>query len=244
VIRAEIQLLLIFLSCIFLFCASFWNNDRSMGVCIVASRLYKILIEEVDSMRRPIFLAFFILSAGCLLATAQQQNSPTALRGELRRLLSMPAPTPRVADEAEKQKEKSSRPLEFYDSAKPPPDDAPIADLLDYWESAQIRRHTPQPSEATRRRLMAASESEPEKLPRFLNLLPEDAAAAERVKKLHDEALASDRFDEAWRKSVRDWLRFNSKYFLGELPRAICDRPSPKRRHPARVALAVRPRLA
>jgi len=57
----------------------------------------KIVIEEVDSMRRSIFLALFFLSAGCLLAAAQQQNSSTTLRGELRKLLSLSAPTPRVA---------------------------------------------------------------------------------------------------------------------------------------------------
>lgn len=38
--RPEIQFLLIFLSCIFLFGASFWVNDRSMGVYVVDSRLY------------------------------------------------------------------------------------------------------------------------------------------------------------------------------------------------------------
>ncbi len=167
-------------------------------------------------MRRSIFLTFFILSAGCLFATAQQQNFRTATTTELRKLLSLPAPTPRVADGAEKRNEKPPRTLKFFDSAKTPPDDAPIADLLDYWE-----RHAnpgdPQPSEATRQRLLAACEGEPERLPRLLKSLPQDAATAERVKKLYDEALAAARFDEDWRKKVRDWLRSNSKYFLGEL---------------------------
>src|SRR5262245_25156038 len=176
----------------------------------------KIVIEEVDSMRRSIFLAIFTLSAGCLLATAQQRNSPTTIRGELRKLLSLPAPTPRLADEAEKRNAKPPRPPDFYDSAKTPPDDAPVADLLDYWEHYASSRE-PKPSEATRQRLLAACVGEPERLPRLLNLLPQDSAAAERVKKLYDKALTSDRFDEDWRKSVRDWLRFNSKYFIGEL---------------------------
>src|SRR5262245_3911687 len=179
--------------------------------------LLKIEIEEVDSMRRLIFLTLFILSSGCLLAAAQQQNSPTTLRGELRKLLSLPAPTPRLADEAEKRGEKPSRPPEFYDSAKTPPDDAPIADLLDYWELPRLRPSSPQPSEATRQRLLAASEGEQERMPSLLNLLPQDADEAERVKHLYDEAMSSDRFDEDWRKSVRDWLRYNSKYFIGEL---------------------------
>jgi len=167
-------------------------------------------------MRRSIFLALFILSAGCLLAAAQQQNSPTTLRGELRKLILRPAPTPRGPDEAEKRNAKPLRPPDFYDSAKTPPDDAPVADLLDYWEHYATSRE-PKPSEATRQRLLSTCEGEPEGLPRLLNLLPQDSAAAERVKKLYDKALATDRFDETGLKSVRDWLRFHSKYFLDEL---------------------------
>jgi hypothetical protein len=176
----------------------------------------KIVTEEVDSMRSSIFLAFFILSAGCLLATAQQQTARTAMRGELRKLLSMPAQPWFVADKSEKPEEKPPRPPDFYDSRKTPPDDAPVVDLLDYWV-IQARSSNPQPSEATRQRLLAACEGEPERLPSLLKLLPQDAAAAERVKKLYDEAAPSDRFDEDWRKSVRNWLRFNSKYFFDEL---------------------------
>ena len=92
-------------------------------------------------MRRLIFPTLFILSAGCLFAAAQQQNSPTTLRGELRKLLSLPAPTPRVADEVEKRGEKPPRPPEFYDRAKTPSDDAPVADLLDYWDLTQLGRN-------------------------------------------------------------------------------------------------------
>jgi hypothetical protein len=181
----------------------------------------KIVREEIDSMRHLIFLAIFILSAGCILATAQHQNAPTALRGELRKLLSLPAPAPFFANKSANQNTEPEplpepRPPGFYDSDKRPPDDAPLADLVDYWQ-AQARSSNPQPSEATRQRLLAACESEPERLPGLLKLLPQDGAAAERVKKLYDEAPPSDRLDENWRKSVRDWLRFNSKYFLDEL---------------------------
>src|SRR5262245_56994134 len=84
---------------------------------LAAPLIRTIVIYEVDCMRRSIFLTFFILSAGCLLAAAQQQNTPTAIRGELRKLLSLPAPRPRVADEGEKRDEKPPRPTEFYDSA-------------------------------------------------------------------------------------------------------------------------------
>src|SRR5262245_59027743 len=168
-------------------------------------------------MRRSIFLAFFILCAGSLLASAQRQTARNASSDALRKLLSLPAPTPRAADEAEKQNAKQPRPPEFYDKDNTPPDDAPAADLLDYWDLQQVSGRGPQPSEATRQRLLAACENEPEKLPFFLKLLPQNAAATERVKLLFDEALRANRFDEDWRKRVRDWLRFNSKYFLSEL---------------------------
>src|SRR5262245_1113566 len=119
-------------------------------------------------MRRLIFLTLSILRAGWLVAAARQQNSPATLRGELRKLLSRPAPTPRLADEAEKRGEKPPRPPEFYDRAKTPPDDAPIADLLDYWELPRLRPSSPQPSEATRQRLLAECEGEPARLPSLL----------------------------------------------------------------------------
>ncbi len=166
-------------------------------------------------MRRSIFLTYFILCAGCLLAFAQQQPARTTTSEALRKLLTLPAPTPRADDEAEKQETKRPRPPEFYDKDKIPPDDAPIADLLDYWERPRLPGRGPQPSEATRRRLLAACENEPERLPWILKFLPKDVAA-EHVKQIYEEALAANRFDEDWRKSVRDWLRLNSKYFLSE----------------------------
>ncbi|HLL14473.1 MAG TPA: HEAT repeat domain-containing protein [Pyrinomonadaceae bacterium] len=66
-------------------------------------------------------------------------------------------------------------------------------------------------------RLLAACEAEPEKLPGLLPLLADAPRVAERVKKLYDAAQGDERLDEGWRKSVREWLLFNSTYFQSEL---------------------------
>jgi HEAT repeat protein len=91
--------------------------------------------------------------------------------------------------------------------------------LADYWErwanTSGNAGH--KPSAAVRRRLLAACESQPEKLPRLLSLFHDDAETAERVKKLYDATQDSAALDEGWRESVRAWLKFNSKYFIGEL---------------------------
>jgi len=167
-------------------------------------------------MRRIIFLTILILCSGWILALARQQNTRNVSIGELRKLLSLPAPPPRVADQAEKPPEKPARPPDFFDPSKPPPEDAPGEDLLDYWQ-VHSKPGDPQPTEAMRHRLLAALEGEPERLPKMLNLLPQDSASMERVKLLYDKALGDERFDVYWRKSVHEWLRFHSQYFLNDL---------------------------
>lgn len=137
-----------------------------------------------------------------------------------RQLLYLPAPTPRAQESlAEEEGTQKKRPPSFYAENKRPPDDAPAEDLLDYWErwasaSGPERR---KPSAAVRERLLAACEAEPERLSRLLPLLPDNGDAADRIKKLYDAAQGNARFNEEWRKSAREWLRFNSRYFLSDL---------------------------
>src|SRR5262245_52046923 len=123
-------------------------------------------------MHRSIFLIISFLCSVYMCATARQESIRNVEFGELRKLLSLPAPTPRAAEK--KQDEKPPRSPDFYNSANPPPDDAPAADLLDYWES-NSDSDDPPPSEVVRQRLLAACEDEPERLPRLLNLLSQNA---------------------------------------------------------------------
>jgi hypothetical protein len=58
-----------------------------------------------------IFLALFILSTGCLLTTVQRQDAPAALRGELRKSLSMlPEAYPKI-----RKKFKNMDPIQITD---------------------------------------------------------------------------------------------------------------------------------
>lgn len=136
-----------------------------------------------------------------------------------RQLLYLPAPTPRVTEAGAEEAAEKKRPDSFYDQQKAPPDDAPAEDLLDYWErwSSIAVSQKRMPSDVVRERLLAACEASPERLSGLLPVLPETAKAAERVKKLYDAALGEASFDDAWRKSVKDWLKLNSRYFLDEL---------------------------
>jgi hypothetical protein len=117
------------------------------------------------------------------------------------------------SDEAEQRE----RPPDFY--AKEPADSASIEDLLDYWmrQSGPLQRHSPKPTLAVRQRLLAAVKVEPERLARLLPFLPETEATAARVKKLYVDAQNDAELDDEWRKSVRQWLQFKSKYFLNDL---------------------------
>lgn len=156
-------------------------------------------------------IASAILFALCACyVSAQTQATRGVSIDELRNLLSLPAPVPRTASDYAKNKQ---RPFEFFDINHAPPDDAPVEDLLDYWErhAGSSGHNRPKPSDAVRQRLLAACEAEPERLPRLLNLFSD--AAAERVKRIYDQAQSG----EGWRESARQWLQFNSRYFLEDL---------------------------
>lgn len=152
-----------------------------------------------------------------MIATAQQTGrARDDSYGVFQQLLLMPAPTPRTSESEAIQ---AQRPQEFYDKDRPPPDNASIADLLEYWEKwvAASEEDRPVPSEAVKQQLFAASEAEPERLARLLPLFSDTPEAAERIKRVYDVAQYGEGVDEGWQKRVREWLLFNSKYFLEDL---------------------------
>lgn len=175
-------------------------------------------------MRRIVSLTIFALFFCCGGAPAAAQSPAVGGRradsaSVFRQLLDSPAPPPREPG-AQDAAAKKERPENFYDDAKPPPDDAPDEDLFDYWQRSIYSSpggSGPKPSDAVRRRLLASCEAEPKLLAGLLPVLPDDEAGAERVKKLYDAAQGSESFDDGWRMPVREWLRFNSTYFLDDL---------------------------
>jgi hypothetical protein len=129
----------------------------------------------------------------------------------------MPAPTPRTAEAPTDAEPKKQRPPKFFDKDKAPPDDAPIEDLLEYWDRWADTSGRPEPSDAVRQRLLDACVDDLERLPKFLPLFSSSEATAAKVKELFDKGQSNQKLDENWRDKVKKWLVFNSKYFLSDL---------------------------
>jgi hypothetical protein len=202
--------------------ATLFNLPSRLAALVTYARMSKRLAQ-----------ALFFIALATTAATAQvgvnvrthdapqPSLSTSALDEVFRRLLYLPAPTPRTSESKEDDEDaRKTRTPEFFDETKPPSDDAPAEDILDYWErwSNISRRHGDgPPTDAVKRRILDACEAKPERLPRFLSLLPDAPETGERVKKLYDAALASPTPDASWQEHVHGWLRLNSNYFLSKL---------------------------
>ncbi|MGI8786215.1 MAG: HEAT repeat domain-containing protein [Pyrinomonadaceae bacterium] len=110
---------------------------------------------------------------------------------------------------------------DFFDKSKPPEDDAAIEDLLTYWqnqsESYAELGYNIKPSEKTLQRIFGEIEQNPEKLASFLNVLPENSATADFVKRFYDQEIADQKFGDDWDAEVKGWLTYHSNYFTGDL---------------------------
>lgn len=160
-------------------------------------------------------IVFTLLCAAAVISVGQTRSTDSAEL--LKELLTIPAPPPRKAatptDAAAKIREPN-----FFNPKNSPPDDTPIEDLMQYWMVIQVGNHNrPEPTEAVKRRLLEAVSSNPQLLATFLRLLPQTEATATKVKELYDHAQGNQQFQDNWRATVRNWLVFNSKYFLDEL---------------------------
>ncbi|HQU85550.1 MAG TPA: hypothetical protein PKY59_20620 [Pyrinomonadaceae bacterium] len=135
----------------------------------------------------------------------------------LRELLDLPAPPP-FARAEESQNAKKERPLEFY--GKVPPDDAPIDDLLDYWET-MARKYSVKkkdyPSEKSTERMLDEVSKSPKRLKDFLNVIPSNEANIKRIKDIFEISQNAEGIDEYWQKAVKNWLKFNSDLYIDEL---------------------------
>jgi hypothetical protein len=145
------------------------------------------------------------------------QTSGADPTGALTQLLSMPAPTPRTSATPEEDQKKEQRPEKFFEKDNAPPDDAPIEDILEYWNRWAGSSSAPVPSDTVRQRLLDACVEDPQTLPRLLSLLSSSEATAAKVKELYDKGQSDQQLDDNWREKVKKWLLFNSKYFATDL---------------------------
>jgi hypothetical protein len=133
-------------------------------------------------------------------------------------LLELPAPPP---VNPLMNSDNNKRPEEFYDPQKPPRDDAPIDELMDYWGHQAITKpnlsYSIKPSSEVLQRIKAEIEKDPKKLVFYLNIFRENTDGIEFVKRLYDEELVNQNFERYWRDDVKHWLTYNSPYFSNKL---------------------------
>jgi hypothetical protein len=100
------------------------------------------------------------------------------------------------------------------ENAKPPAADAPLKELIVYWQNRGADERAVKPSERVRERLLEACEARPWLLPRLLGLLPESEGAKDRLFKLYQNEPGEE---EQWKTQLRQWLKYNTRHFLDEL---------------------------
>lgn len=141
--------------------------------------------------------------------------------GALLRLPAPPPPNPLVTGNTREY------PPEFYSKEKPPPDDAPIHDILEYWMRQsgmhQDLRYTPEPSKRVLDRILNEIDKDPTKVSSYLNILGDSDRAAEMVRRIYRERKESEESSDEYYEGEEDsymmefWLKNNTDEFSAEL---------------------------
>lgn len=136
-------------------------------------------------------------------------------------LLNLPAPpppNPLVPVPA------GNRPPEFYRKSKPPPDNAPIEDLMEYWSKMsagyQDLGYNPKPSSEVATRILRELASEPDRIVDFLNVFQDDKRAADLVRDMYRKSAADGDDEGETRRVLREWLMENTLDLSESLERA------------------------
>ena len=166
------------------------------------------------TIRAAVFCAA-LLVGGFVLLFHTSAARPDPIAGLLK-LPAPPPPNPLVHAV-------TTRPEKFYDRLKPPDDNAPIEELIDYWTTQSSAynklRFNPEPSDRVRDRLLQEIQANPKLLPNLLNTFVNDAKAADTIYGIYDHEGTGGGLDKDSRKTVRDWLMYHSPYFSQDLER-------------------------
>ncbi len=137
------------------------------------------------------------------------------------RLLDLPAPPPPNPLMPVSGTRRSG---DFYDREKPPPDDAPIGELMDYWgvvaATMSALRYTPTPSPRVMQRIMAELRRDPSELTAMMNIFREDEGGIRLVRDLYERGESGGSLTRAELDAMKTWLTNNSPYFSAELERS------------------------
>ena len=165
--------------------------------------------------------ALALCSSLTILLTFWLFPSAAAKEDPIITLLNLPAPPP---PNPLVKVPSGTRPASFYDKNKPPPDNAPIEDLMEYWSKMssgyQELAFNPKPSSMAASRIMHEIESDPERIAEFLNILQDDRRAADIAREQFRKIKAGDDEDDAGSAEVlKSWLTANTPDFSDELER-------------------------
>ncbi len=161
------------------------------------------------------FLCGSLLAAGSVYFL----RSAEAKEDIVLQLLNMPAPPPpnplvsvsAIRDES------------FYNPSKPPKDDAPIEDLIEYWSRQssgyEVLRYNPRPSSRVVGRLMAEVRANPGESLRFLNIFHDDPDAVRMLRDIYDAGSGNNSLKPDALSALKEWLVDNSPHFPDELER-------------------------
>ena len=133
-------------------------------------------------------------------------------------LLNLPAPPP---PNPWVRAPSGNHPPAFYDRESPPPDDAPIEDLMDYWSRIaggyQELGFNPQPSDRSMSRILREIEREPRRIVEFMNVLRDDRQGTELARGIYRQMSGSTEEEREVRRQLRSWLTINSDEFAEDL---------------------------
>lgn len=167
---------------------------------------------------------FFSALALCLsllaVMSAWFYRAEAAKENAILTLLNLPAPPP---PNPLVKTPTGTRPAEFYDRHEPPPDNAPIEDLLDYWSKMSSSyaelSYNPRPSSTVTNRIMRELQEDPERIVDFLNVMKDDRRAEEMARALYQK-LDADNDEDGRVDTLKNWLKMNTDDFSGELETA------------------------
>ena len=140
-------------------------------------------------------------------------------------LLNMPAPPP---PNPLVRTSPGTRQPAFYDKETPPPDDAPIEDLMDYWSRMSTGHdelgYNPQPSDRALSRILREIEKDPKRIADFLNVLREEKRAADLARDVFKQMGAGSTDEEReLRRQLKRWLTLNTDEFAEDLAKTAAE---------------------
>lgn len=173
-------------------------------------------------MKRFTYALAFSISLLLVLSLWLFGPSVKAKEDPILTLLNLPAPppiNPLVTNTA------GTRSQEFYDKENPPPDNAPIEDLMDYWsrQSTMFQElgYNPKPSDAVMNRLFNEIEKDPKRIGEFLNVMQDNKRAGEIAEDAYEKlGNASDDEARELRRTLKQWLTRNTDKFSDDLRKA------------------------